>query len=250
MQKARQRVHSRRMQAIRPYVNFNYNLKKPLSSYAKAKIKKYFDQIEALKARNHIEYRPRRRDRLKAAQEFAQHETALPGLRVAFIPVANRATAKLKVGRGKTPRFTIKEIRGIERRSIPLRPRALIRNTKAEIDRVLAVEPKATHFAIQAGKYEISHALSRERLLPRVRQLMERYSEGGAKFKASRHSSNHWREWMHGINAYFFPDQEPAGMFMQKKIEAGRIHRKRRNRCKVQGCNRRAIRNGKCARHQ
>lgn len=250
MQKARQSVHSRRMQAIRPYVNFNYNLRKPLTAHAKAKIKKYFDEIEALKARNHVIYRPRRADRLKAAQEFAQHENHLPGLRAAFIPVANPATAKLKVGRGRVPRFTVKEVRGIERVSIPLRPRALIKDTAAEIGRALSKEPKATHFAIQAGKYEISHALGRERVLPRVRQLMERYSEGGAKFKASRRSSNHWKEWMHGINAYFFPDQEPAGMFMQKKIEAGRAHRKRRKRCKVANCNRRAIRNGKCAKHQ
>lgn len=232
MQKSGQSLHARRMKAIRPYVNFNFNLNQPLSDAAKKKIKKYYDLVDSLKARPHIVYRPRKRDRLKAAQEFAQHEHILPGLRAAFIPVANPATAKLKVSRGKRIRFKVRESRGIERISIPLRQRELVRDPQREIKRALATEPRATHFAVQAGKYEISQALSREKVAPRVIQLMERYSPGGARFKRSRNSSNHWQEWLHGINAYYFPDQEPAGMYMQRKLEAARFHKKRRRKAK------------------
>lgn len=232
MQKAGQSEHSRRLKAIRPYINFNYDLRSELPASAKRKIKKYYDAIEALKARPNIEYRPRIRARLKEAQQFAQHETHLPGIRVAFIPVGNKATARFKVRKSKKGiSFAVRE-RGIERKSIPFSPRKLIHDPDRHIAEVLAKEPKATHFAIQAGKYEISKALTRGRVAPRVKELMQRYSKGGAKFKVSRRGRalNHWDQWMHGINAYYFPEQASAAEYMQSKIKSGKAHRKIRKR--------------------
>lgn len=226
MQKSGQE-HARRLKAIRPFVNFNYNLNVPLTASAKKKIKKYYDEISALKARNAVVYRPRRKDRLKAAQAFAQHEKNLPGLRVAFIPTAQPGIAKIKVSRGKVPRFKVIE-RGIERESLPFNPRKLVRDPDGHVAELLATEPKATHFAVQAGRFEISAALTRERVAPRVKQLMERYSVGGERYKKTRNSSNHWKEWMGGINVYRFPDQASPGAYMQAKLDAARRLKKKR----------------------
>lgn len=230
MQKAGQ-LHARRLRDIRPYVNFDYDLRKPLTPAAERKILKYWRVIDSLKARNHIVYRPRNRKNLLPAQQFAQHEEFLPGIKAAFIPVADPETAELKIGRGKQLRFKVRE-RGIERESLPFNPRKLVRDPERHIAETLAQEPTATHFAVQAGKYEISAALTRERVAPRVLQLMERYSEGGKDFKRYRNSSNHWKEWMHGLNVYRFPDQEDPGVFMQRKKEAGRQLKKRRRKAK------------------
>lgn len=230
MQKAGQ-LHARRLRDIRPYVNFDYDLRKPLSPAAQRKILKYWRVIDSLKARNHIVYRPRDRSNLLPAQKFAQHEELLPGITAAFIPVADPKSARLKISRGKRLRFKVRE-RGIERESLEFSPYKLARDPDGHIRDVLATEPKATHFAIQAGKYEISSAITRERVPARVKTLMERYSPGSKYYKQSRHSSNHWSEWLHGLNVYRFPDQAEPGEFMQRKMEAARKLKKARRKAK------------------
>lgn len=219
------------MRDIRPYVNFDYDLRKPLTAAAQRKILKYWRVVDSLKARNHIVYRPRNKANLRAAQQFAQHEEFLPEINAAFIPVADPESAKLKIRRGKQLRFSVRE-RGIERESLPFSPFKLARNPAAHIKETLAQEPTATHFAIQAGKYEISAALTRERVAPRVLTLMERYAPGGKDYKQYRHSSNHWSEWLHGLNVYRFPDQAEPGEFMQRKKQAARTLQKRRRKAK------------------
>lgn len=230
MQKAGQ-LHARRMRDIRPFVNFDYDLRKPLSAAAQRKILKYWRVVDSLKARNHIVYRPRNKHNLLPAQKFAQHEELLPGITAAFIPVADPKSARLKIGRGKRLRFKIRE-RGVERESLPFNARKLARDPDGHIAETLAKEPKATHFAVQAGKFEISAAITRERVAPRVKQLMERYSPGSKEYKQYRHSSNHWKEWLHGLNVYRFPDQAEPGEFMQRKMEAARQLKKRRRKAK------------------
>jgi hypothetical protein len=57
-------IHAQRLKAIRPFIDFNYDLRKPLSKYQKAKIKTYYDEIDQLTARPNKVYRPRKKENL------------------------------------------------------------------------------------------------------------------------------------------------------------------------------------------
>src|SRR4051812_16427516 len=89
-------ISAQRLKEIRRFVEFDYDLRKPLTKSAKSKIKRYHDEITALTNRPYQVFRPRSKQHLREAQEFAQHEQFLPKLRVAFIPTDGANKVELK----------------------------------------------------------------------------------------------------------------------------------------------------------
>jgi hypothetical protein len=117
------KIHAQRLKAIRPFIDFNYDLRKPLSKYQKAKIKTYYDEIDQLTARPYHAYRPRKSERLKKAQQFAQHEKQLKGLKVAFIPTNGIEKPKITFNKAGD---LIAETKHVRTEFIPFDPELLI----------------------------------------------------------------------------------------------------------------------------
>jgi hypothetical protein len=220
-----QQLAAQRLKEIRRFVSFDYDLRKPLSKYAQRKIKAYHDEITALTNRPYQVYRPRRADHLAEAQEFAQHEKRLPGLRVAFLPtdgtnkVTLRFTAKGVVS--KTKHVTISDVR--------LSVAQLLINPEKHVNERIQGNP-AKQFTVQAGRYEIPQPYLPSTIGKAVARLVSRYSESGG---VSRDDNHYFGRWLHGLKAYEFEAQAGLQEYLiekQKAIKAGKKARKRRKR--------------------
>ena len=213
-------IHAQRLKRIRPFINFDYDLRKPLSKYEKQKIKTYFDEIDALTARPYHAYRPRSKDHLKKAQEFAQHEKRLPGLKVAFIPTNGIEKPKIRFTKAGE---LIAETEHVRTRFLEFDPLELIDDPKAHTNEIIEQDKQAKSFTILAGRYEIPNSYSRARVGEWVAKFAEKYSNTEA--------NNHFGNWMVGLNAHHFKEQASFDEYREAKAKAKKdLQRKRRNK--------------------
>lgn len=213
-------VHKQRLKEIRRFVDFNYDLRKPLSNAAKRKIKRYHDEIKALTNRPYQIYRPRLKAHRMQAQEFAQHENRLPGLKVAFIPTDGKNKVQLiftKAGvKGKTKHVTISDVK--------LSVAQLLIDPVRHVKERIAGNP-AKQFTVQAGRYEIPQAYPHYSIPNAVARLVNEYSK--------KESNHYFGRWLHGLKAYTFQGQRDAQEYLeekQKSIRAGKRARRRSKR--------------------
>lgn len=208
-------LHSARLKTIRPYVSFNYDLRKPLTTSAKKKIKQYYDEVTALTNRPFQVYRPRSRAHLHEAQAFAQHEKNLPGLKVAFLP--SDGSHKIKV------RFTKKGIRAKTKNviitDVKLSVRQLLLNPEKHVNERIAGNP-AKQFTIQAGRYEIPRPYLPETVAKGVSRLVAAYSD--------KESNHYFGRWLHGLKAYEFAEQGTLQEYLIEKQKSIRDAKRKR----------------------
>lgn len=181
----------------------------------KAKITRYFKEIDKLASRPFKIYRPRKKEHLRAVQIASQHEKLLPGLKVAFVPVADPA-AKLDIKVSKD-RVTFKH-KGITKFTIPLNVRELLLNPRAEIERAIRENP-AKLYQVQAGKHLVPGSADAGSIQEKVMFLMNRY--GADKFDPNDDSSHYFGNWLHGLVGYTY-HQERQYMAYQRAREAER----------------------------
>src|SRR5690606_10235489 len=131
---------------------------------------------------------------LRAAQEFAQHERFLPGINVAFIPVAN-PDEKVKISISKGGQVVLRS-KHVTTRSLRLSARKLVDDPEKHVNAVIRREPDAKRFTIQAGKYEIPRSFSRKQIASGVARYVARYDNEDA--------NNYFGNWMHGLSAHQF----------------------------------------------
>jgi hypothetical protein len=213
-------IHAQRLKSIRSFVNFDYDLRKPLSRHQKRKIKTYFDEIDALTARPYHAYRPRSKAHLKKAQEFAQHEKRLPGLKVAFIPTNGIEKPKIRFTKSGE---LIAETEHVRTRFLEFDPLELIESPIQHTEDVIAKDKQAKSFTILAGRYEIPNSYSRERVGAWVSKFAEKYSNQDA--------NNYFGNWMVGLNAHHFKEQASFDEYREAKAKAKKdLQRKRRNK--------------------
>lgn len=221
--KIAKQLHSERLKQIRPYVDFNYDLRKPLSRAAKRKIKLYSDEVSALTNRPYQVYRPRRADHLEEAQEYAQHEKRLPGLKVAFVPTDGKRKLKIKY----TAKGIVASGENVDTAHIRLSVSGLLRDAVAHVESRIKSYPQQS-FAIQAGRYEIPASFSRSRIAAGVARFVAKYSE--------RDKNNYFGNWLKGINAYSFKGQENLQGYLnakQKVIRKDKVTRRNVKRRKA-----------------
>jgi len=186
-------IHATRLKSIRPYVSFDYDLRKPLTRYAKQKIKKYFDLVQSLTARPNQIYRPRSPQRLKPVQRFAQHNTTLSELTVAFVPTPVPVRIEVKNG------AVMMRGEHVITQNVPLDPHSLAIDPQQHVsDRIAQHAPAAKMLTIQAGRYEIPFSLSPDTVGDHVARLTERYSTN---------DGHHYSEWLYGLNAHTYINQ-------------------------------------------
>lgn len=213
-------IHAQRLKDIRPFINFDYDLRKPLTKYQKTRIREYWREIDALTARPYQVFRPRSKAHLKKAQEFAQHEKQLPGLKVAFIPVSN-PKKKTKIRFNKKGEL-IAENDHVRTRFLEFDIDKLIADPVGHAQELIDSDPSGKAFSILAGRYEIANTYDRSRLPVWVGRFAEKYS--------SEDQNNYFGNWMVGLNSHHFKNQGDLMDYMRDKAKAKRdIKRKRKN---------------------
>lgn len=228
------KLAKQRLKEIRKFVDFDYDLRKPLTPSAQRKIKKYHDEISALTNRPYQVFRPRNKAHRVQAQRFAQHETHLPGLKVAFIPTDGINPVKLKF----TKRGVVAKTAHVQWEIIPLSQAGLYKDAAAEVEKRIR-RRKETQFTINAGKYEIPQPYIKESLPAAVAALVMRYGEASGLDEEKNH---HWSNWLESVKAYKFDNQHGVQEYLigkAKSIKKGKLARlaayKRRQRAKFKG---------------
>lgn len=217
----RNSIHAQRLKAIRPYVNFDFDLRSELTTHQKRKIKQYFDEIDALTARPYQVYKPKTKQRLKKAQEFAQHEKHLPGLKVAFIPNNGKDRAKIRFNKAGDIVATTDHI---STRVLSLDTAELIKDPIGHINKVIKKDPSAKRFTALCGRYEIPVSQSRATIGRFVANLTAKYS--------SEDANNFHGNWLHGIAAHHFTNQADYTDYMREKQASKRKVQKDRKLAK------------------
>lgn len=214
------KIHSQRLKAIRPFVNFNYDLRKPLSCYQKSKIKKYYDEVQALTARPYHVYRPKSKARLKKAQEFGQHEHQLPGLKVAFIPTSGE-TPRIRFNKAGDIVATTKHV---TTRVLSLDTDELINDPIGHVKSVIQKDKEAKRFTVLCGRYEIPVSQSRATIPEFVARLTARYDNEAA--------NNFHGKWLHGLAGHHFHEQADFDEYFNEKQKAKKKLQKKRRLAK------------------
>jgi hypothetical protein len=202
-------IHKARMKKIRKFVDFDYDLRKPLSDYEKRKIKTYYDAIDALTARPHYEYRPRRSDHLKKAKAYGQGANTLPGLKVAFIPT----------GEDEKPRIywdnsgeMVVESEHITRRYADVSTAEFLADPEGAARRVVEEHPEGKGFSMLAGEFEIPETYAPSQFPEQVGRKAAKYGDP---------DDNHYiGNWFGGFAVYNFQNQKSYKEYAAKKQQA------------------------------
>lgn len=192
-------AYANKLRAIRPYVDFNYDLRHELHSSQKAKINKYFGEISKLQLRETQIYRSRDKKRLRVVQQFAQHDIKkYPAITVAFIPNNGQ---KMRI-RFNAHGEVVGEIYGgkIRQINIVLDPVRLINEGEEYLDHVIDNAPKMDQYVPQAGEFETHQSLARPFITSAVLRLMNKYDS--THFDVKDKNSHHFANWLHGITGY------------------------------------------------
>jgi hypothetical protein len=209
-------IHAQRLKQIRGFVNFDFDLRKPLSKYQKSKIKTYYDEINALTARPYQVYRPRNAEHLAKAQQFAQHEKRLPGLKVAFMPTDGK---KVRVRFSSSGEISISSDH-VTTRVIALDTDKLLRDPIGHVEARIKNRIEDS-YTVLAGRYEIPVGLTKATLPRYVANLTSKYS--------SEDANNYFGNWLHGVAAHHFTEQAEFGEYLSAKSKAkDKVKRERR----------------------
>lgn len=226
-----------RLKEIRKFVDFDYDLRKPLTPYAQRKIKKYHDEIKALTNRPYQVYRPRIKGRRLQVQEFAQHQSRLSELKVAFIPTDGTNRVQIKF----TQHGIVAKTAHVQWQLIPLSKRGLLKDAISEVEKRIKGR-KEKQFTIAAGEYEIPQPYLKASLPAAVARLVMKYGEasGLQEDRDDGKHNHHWSRWLKAVRAYTFDNQTGIQEYLiekQKNIKAGKRKRlaekKRRQRARA-----------------
>lgn len=210
--------YAQRLRDIRPFVDFDYDLRKPLSSAAKAQISRHWEYIQKLTVRPHRVYRSKNAENLRAVQRFAQHDPKhFPHVKVAFVPNPTKERMRITVGKDGRVRGKTKNIAQVE---IPLDAEELAaadENGILEdyIDALIDEAPPAKRYVVRAGAFEVPSARSREHITEYVADLMQRY--GASKYDPDDKDSHYYANWMFGITGYNFEEQSDLEHYRAEK---------------------------------
>ena len=210
------REYSNKLKAIRSFVNFDYDLRKPLHGNSKRKIDRYFEAINAIQARPNKVYRSKNKKRVKEVQGFGRNGfDELPGIKVAFYESPNANPVKLRFTKtGLTAHGKYFDIR-----YVPFDIPNLIQNPHEEIERALN-DPGtkgADWFRIavgEDGQYSIASPRKRASVKGFIGQLMNKYVQFD---DAGKENNNYWGNWMHGLLPMTAKNQTQVHEFLRKE---------------------------------
>ena len=186
-----------------------------MPSAVKAKINRVFHEYQVLTAQTKVVIRTRSPARMVHAKLTGGMDLKSP-FKVAFVP----GTATSKVIWNKDNTLTIREGKrgaGYTKNTVEFDPIALVQQTKAEVDRVVAKLVKRFHsqrFVLMAGvNMRISKPVTAGALYRMVVKLMNEYDgvktlPVGSGNTGDRPDKHKWHIWMHGVMGFHF-DRDP-----------------------------------------
>jgi hypothetical protein len=217
-------LHGDRLKQIRKFVNFDYDLRQPLTNTQKRKIKKYHDEIRALTNRPYQVYRARNADHLNEAQLWANNGRNLPGIKVAFIPTDGKNRVRLSF----TNKGVVAATKHVRTHKVSLSIAGLLRDPVAHVNSRIAGHV-AKQFTIRADVYEIPQPYLPETVAKAVARLVAKYGESNGLTDDDNHYFGHW---LHGLNAYTFDSQNGLQEYLIEKQKAIAVGKRARRAAK------------------
>lgn len=190
------------MKAIRPFVSFNFDLRKKLSRGEKAKISRYYNELQSLLNRPHKVYRPRSAKAKRAAKAYvAGGEKVLPGIKAFPIPSNNPEAAKIKV---KGKKLVVDE-NGFKRTFIPFDPLAVAMMPR-EYTEELIKDRSEKYYDIVIGLRDSLGTVQKPFVPERIEKIMTQYGKAG--------------DFLRGLYAVSFPAQAEPEDYKREKEKA------------------------------
>jgi len=219
-----QKIAAQQLKAMRAYVDFDYDLRKPLSPQSKAKIGKYYKALQdyVSEVPNGIkEFRPRSRQHLKTAQAAAGMDSRLKQFKVAFIPLPERGDAKIKFNKKGQMRIVSKHT---TTSFIPLNPEKLAVDDPLPYIQKKLSSNKYPRYTVNYGEYT-SPVMSADFAAEHIAKLTGKYSVPQA--------NNYFANWLTGAWGLNFRNQDDAIAYnvaknAASKKRAGTAAKKRR----------------------
>jgi len=202
--------YSKKLKAIRPFINFNYDLRKQLTKSDKAKITKYFNLVKKYKQNSHHVYYPRNIKNKDIALKYAGQKKDR-NLKAVFIPGKGHIRIKVKNGRLQTYSTYVHSD------FYPLDPLQLIKDPDKAINRILEKRPDVEYWGIVTERGdgsidtlgEVSH---KKFILRQIKRLAAKYGD--------QDMNNFMGNWLHGLQAMEFTEQADAQSFKRAKKKA------------------------------
>ncbi len=187
-----------KMKELRGFVDFDYDLRKPLSPRSKGKIEKYWLQLNEAQGQAYRIYRPRNKSRLNKVKDATGFN--LPGFKAVIIPSPDpKNPYKVKEKGGQ---IVFSNSAG-EKVFIKFNMPNLLKDADGEITKALN-KAKGDRIAIACGKFEYRQRFSsKERAKGVIHEFINTYD-------------NH-QKWLFGIYDISIKNQELMDTEMQKK---------------------------------
>lgn len=190
-------LYKEQIKAMRPYLKKlnKIDLRKKINSGNKSFVTKAWNQYSKLTARGHTVYKPKSKDKLKAAQKYARHglDKSAPIFDVAFIPTA---LDKPKVKVDKSGRVSVGK-GFVQESAVYFDIEELVINPEKEIQRILDENKDSTQFILMAGEYTVNGGLDRGTFKRETLYWINRYSPGGEGYNR-RGANSYFSNWLLG----------------------------------------------------
>jgi len=204
------------MKAIRGFVDFDYDLRKPLSSASKGKINKYFEYINDKVGDNDSNiyvYRGRKKKNIETAKAATGAPPELKGLKTAFFPTVGK---EIDIRFDRKGELTIKG-EFVTSKFIQFDPLRLIADDSKEYIQSLIDKHNYEKYNITYGEWD-SPSMPDSRIAETVSKLAAEYNVKG---------NHNYKNWLFGVNGLKFSKQGNA-LDYQKEKKAAILARKRK----------------------
>lgn len=220
--------YSAKLRAIRRYVDFDYDLRKPLAPSQKRKIARYAEALREISARSNKVYRSQDIRRVREVQKLSRNEFEnLPGFRVAFVESPEANPVKVRLTKKGKPRLVAQFF---EMGFIPFNPRGLAESPEDETKRAMSQSP-SKFFRVSTGKFSIATAFDRNILPGEVAKLVSRYdvdAKDPTKLAGGKSLNHHYSRWLNGVISLEVKNQSDLEDFLRRDVEAKRQRKARK----------------------
>jgi len=207
-----------RLKQIRKYVDFDYDLRKPLAPAQKGKINKYWEFIqdrtqgdEPIKS-----FRGRKKQHIETAKAAAGTPPELKDLNTAFFTTTS---GDIKIKFDKEGNLTIKND-FVDTSFLPLDPDELLSDNAEDYINDLVTENGFDKYTMTYGEWD-SHDFDAPNAAGEVMRLIN-----NPKYTGDPQANHYFENWLFGINGLTFKSQRTLDMYLSDKKEA-QIRRKK-----------------------
>lgn len=166
-------VAFKRLEQISPYLTKKYDL--PLSDYDKRQIKSYYDELQQLSNRQHVVYRSKSAEKMRAAFDYGGHSKNLRNLKIAIIPYDGAHKPVVKIT--KTGKIVLSS-KFVDERVIIFDDQARLVNDAFEyVSELVEDYPDDTIFSVKSALYTISGSREKPFIAEFVAKLVEEYED-------------------------------------------------------------------------